>query len=901
MSLSLNEIERMSASESKETDDQKPNHLTHVLNSPKTFIRMFTRENCTFEERQIQEILKPICALRNCGGGKLTILFTKICLKSEAEKCADIIKNAVDKSLSDTIRDDLLVCIHPRSIIFLARGSKKIVTMKYNLYFMTDSSPEFVSCTTSSDDIRLFLQKQNELSTERDHNLCQQKLRSYTSIEKKPSERLHSFRSESISDSMVSETKTLMTYRTCVSLMQCIPRKHKNRKNSADGTVSRKGKKAKGKKTKGKKTKGKKGKENKSQHSRSMKAEHGMHINDNSREEIKIVSIKQIKFVKGKQITELLKETVTFKMLKDDKSGLTNAASRIALEENELLPYISAYANHEGGTLLYGINSDGTVIGQKMLETEKKKISQTVKNKIATLVWPQHADKGDKFWEISFISVKNKTHSDLKLYVINISVKPCPGGVFIDEPESYCVVENRVEKLSFSKWMAHLQDSTTEKSSDTSFIEFKENEMAFDPISLPDDYQTILESLEWVESFRIAVENKECGTPHLEIVCKLGEVPRTADITERFGEQILPFITYQKASNRDWFENNIFDENCDIKQEYEDKLLSLPWVEDFYVGVTSEPEKSWQIFITCAPNTIPSMADLKKEFGTNIASFVEFIQESFDEDRKDSQESRPSSSYLRGPISGDELCVQGPKGGYGAIGIITGDSEKHYATTCYHVCFKEDFPKEDIKKGHEILKQDYANQSKGCKGAICLYTTEQEETVLGQFCHGLYDDNHDIALVELEPAINCSDTVEFLKNKNISPALADKKRVKEMFFDTKEKELPVEIIRRPEPTEGKLFAITGVRRCERNKRCYRIRRTGGENFAIEGDSGSLVYLIYEGEKIPFAYVCMVIPESNKVVYYCRSMNHSIEELIKKRMPGSSMKPCLQQCGQTTVG
>ena len=52
-----------------------------------------------------------------------------------------------------------------------------------------------------------------------------------------------------------------------------------------------------------------------------------------------------------------------------------------------------------------------------------------------------------------------------------------------------------------------------------------------------------------MENFRIADENKECGTRHLEIVCKLDEVPRAADIIERFGEQILPFITYQKGKS----------------------------------------------------------------------------------------------------------------------------------------------------------------------------------------------------------------------------------------------------------------------------------------------------------------------------------------------------------------
>jgi hypothetical protein len=244
--------------------------------------------------------------------------------------------------------------------------------------------------------------------------------------------------------------------------------------------------------------------------------------------------------------------------------------------------------------------------------------------------------------------------------------------------------------------------------------------------------------------------------------------------------------------------------------------------------------------------------------------------------------------------------VQEGKGGCGAIGILTGGGKKHFATTTYHVCFKEDFPKDDIKKGHEILKEDYANKSQGCKGATCVYATEQEKKLLGQFSCGLYDDNHDIALIELQPTINCSDTVEFLANKSIRPALASKKEVKDMFYEMVE--LPVEIIKQRKPKKGKLFAATGVTRGARNKRCYRIKRIGETDFAKEGDSGSLVYLVYEGEKIPFAYVCMVIPESDKVIYYCRSMAHSMEQLIKEhsRDVNSDMKPCLGKCGQPTA-
>ena len=53
--------------------------------------------------------------------------------------------------------------------------------------------------------------------------------------------------------------------------------------------------------------------------------------------------------------------------------------------------------------------------------------------------------------------------------------------------------------------------------------------------------------LEWVESFKIVEKNEECDARHLEIVCRFGEVPRTTDIVKFFGEDILPFITYQKG------------------------------------------------------------------------------------------------------------------------------------------------------------------------------------------------------------------------------------------------------------------------------------------------------------------------------------------------------------------
>lgn len=302
------------------------------------------------------------------------------------------------------------------------------------------------------------------------------------------------------------------------------------------------------------------------------------------------------------------------------------------------------------------------------------------------------------------------------------------------------------------------------------------------------------------------------------------------------------------------------------------------------------------------------MVDLKKLFGIEIALFVDF--ESAEEDGTDSESVEKNGTdsesveeddtdseefcYLRGPISGDELCAQEEKGGYGGIGVLTYAYQNHYATTCYHVCFKKDLPEDT---GHQILKEDYKNGSPGCEGVTCVYTTEDGILSLGRFLHGIYDDNHDIAFIQLEPSLNCADTIEFLRRENsIVPDLADKVEVREMFRDS-DKEMRVEIIRpRSNSTEGILFAVTGRPRCPRNKRCYRIKKTGKRSFSKKGDSGSLVYLVYNKEKIPFAYVCTAGKEGDKVVYYCRNLSSSLDALIRRHgLNRNIKKPCLREC------
>ena len=315
----------------------------------------------------------------------------------------------------------------------------------------------------------------------------------------------------------------------------------------------------------------------------------------------------------------------------------------------------------------------------------------------------------------------------------------------------------------------------------------------------------------------------------------------------------------------------------------------MPWVKEFYIGVAKEPEKSWQIYITCVEDKAPSMVDLKRLFGVEIASFVDFIRESADENSTDNKESR-SASFLRGPIAGDEIRIQADEGNCGTIGILAA-ADKHYATTCYHVCYTlNDLPEDDIAEGHEILKRDFKDGSPGCLGTRYVFGPEYVQRPLGQFYQGLYDDCHDIALIELDKNLNCSDMLGFITNKNIKPVLAGKKEVKNMLFDTAE--LPVEIIR-TEIKHGTLFAATVTPDSPGYKHCYQVKAIGETPFAVEGDSGSLVYLVYKGEKIPFAYLCMRIPEgkSKRNIYYCRSLINSIDNLFGKH----NWRPCLRQC------
>ena len=188
----------------------------------------------------------------------------------------------------------------------------------------------------------------------------------------------------------------------------------------------------------------------------------------------KAKSLEHEELVRGEKFqTTTTPVTRKFKRLRDKKfySAKKSVADCFSLDECEVLQHVSASANHEGGELYYGIDSDKTVDGEIFKKNEIKCIQRTVKEKIESMVWPRHvnADEIHKFWKIFFLPVSHEKSNVYSRYVIKISVNSCPGGVFIQEPESYYVVSNSVVKLPFPNWIACLEGSTVEIPDKTTF------------------------------------------------------------------------------------------------------------------------------------------------------------------------------------------------------------------------------------------------------------------------------------------------------------------------------------------------------------------------------------------------------------------------------------------------
>ena len=167
----------------------------------------------------------------------------------------------------------------------------------------------------------------------------------------------------------------------------------------------------------------------------------------------------QKKFVQFEHTPLQQSKVVQLKNLKASATKCVTLADRIVGKSNKFSNYVSAFANHRGGHIYYGINDDGKIEGEKIANGSKNEVIRKVRKTIDKMVFSKHCNRPEKghHWEIFFEPVEDTNGDPIpSTFVIVIYVASSPGGVFAEEPESYHVVEGEVTKMPFDSWLARL-------------------------------------------------------------------------------------------------------------------------------------------------------------------------------------------------------------------------------------------------------------------------------------------------------------------------------------------------------------------------------------------------------------------------------------------------------------
>ena len=181
---------------------------------------------------------------------------------------------------------------------------------------------------------------------------------------------------------------------------------------------------------------------------------------------------------------------------------------------------------------------------------------------------------------------------------------------------------------------------------------------------------------------------------------------------------------------------------------------------------------------------------------------------------------------------------------------------EHCAVTCYHVCHNGDIPFQKDRcayECHQILHNDSKNDRSRTQQTKYWYRHRKGEIKdeLGEFSWGKKDEFHDIAFIEVEQNLKCKCTINDISDKVATrKEIGQKMRrgkliVEKNGFKTGE-------------TKGILNRIISSYPSESSpifRECYLVEdENRDEPFADGGDSGSLVRLAVDEEKIPFAYL-----------------------------------------------
>ena len=135
------------------------------------------------------------------------------------------------------------------------------------------------------------------------------------------------------------------------------------------------------------------------------------------------------------------------KMHQTQSTRRTTLVDRIIGTGSKFTLYISGFANHQGGSVLYGIDENSTIMGLDLAEFDtdkiKTKLSKTISSK---LCWSEgiKLQEGEHYG----IWLHPVNHAPSKdYYVIEIAVSALSGFVFYDTPRSYKLNRKRLPEL----------------------------------------------------------------------------------------------------------------------------------------------------------------------------------------------------------------------------------------------------------------------------------------------------------------------------------------------------------------------------------------------------------------------------------------------------------------------
>ena len=166
------------------------------------------------------------------------------------------------------------------------------------------------------------------------------------------------------------------------------------------------------------------------------------------------------RFLKGTICGFHESKEIMFKNVKADASKRTRLADRITSKGNKFSCYVSAFANHNGGYMYYGIADNQVVEGELIPNgKDKDEIIKKVEKTINKMIWPKQIGqpKREEHWDILFEPVVDNNFNEIpSIYVIVIYIAPCLGGVFTEEPECYEMIDGKVTKMSFTIWVIRI-------------------------------------------------------------------------------------------------------------------------------------------------------------------------------------------------------------------------------------------------------------------------------------------------------------------------------------------------------------------------------------------------------------------------------------------------------------